>query len=64
MNKTVSFAVMHFTIAFGVAYLITGSLIVGGAVAVIEPAVNTVGYYFHELAWARGAGRREGLFLR
>lgn len=53
MNKTVSFAVMHFSIAFGVAYLITGSLIVGGAVAVIEPAVNTVGYYFHERIWAR-----------
>jgi len=60
MTKTVSFAIMHFSIAFGVAYALTGDLVVGGAVALIEPAVNTVGYYFHEKVWARlrSPGRR------
>lgn len=53
MSKTMSFAVMHFTIAFGVAYALTGDVVIGGAVAIIEPAVNTVGYYFHEKIWAR-----------
>jgi uncharacterized membrane protein len=53
MTKTMSFAVMHFTVAFGVAYALTGDVVVGGAVALIEPAVNTVGYYFHEKIWAR-----------
>jgi len=52
MTKTLSFAVMHFTIAFGVAYLLTGDLVVGGLVALVEPAVNTVGYHLHEKAWA------------
>ncbi len=51
MTKTISFAVMHFTIAFSVAYLITGSFIVGGLVAIVEPAINTVAYYFHEIFW-------------
>jgi uncharacterized membrane protein len=53
MTKTISFAVMHFTVAFAVAYALTGDLVIGGAVALIEPAVNTVGYYFHEKIWAR-----------
>ncbi|MEP0072184.1 MAG: DUF2061 domain-containing protein [Marinomonas sp.] len=51
MTKTITFAVMHFTIAFSVAYLITGSFIVGGLVAIVEPAINTVAFYFHEMFW-------------
>ncbi|PWQ93438.1 DUF2061 domain-containing protein [Leucothrix arctica] len=53
MLKTITFAIVHFATAFTVAYLITGSLVVGGAVALIEPAVNTVVFYFHEKIWAK-----------
>ena len=53
MTKTMSFAAVHFTVAFSVGYLMTGSLVVGGAMALVEPAVNTVAYYFHELVWSR-----------
>jgi len=51
MTKTISFAVVHFTVAFSVAYLLTGSVAVGGLVALVEPLCNTVAYYFHEKAW-------------
>lgn len=51
--KTLTFAIMHISVAFGVVYLMTGSPALGGAVALIEPAVNTVAYFFHEKAWAR-----------
>ncbi|WP_191601220.1 DUF2061 domain-containing protein [Marinomonas algicola] len=51
MKKTITFAVMHFSIAFTVAYLLTGSVLVGGLVAIIEPAINTVAFYFHEKFW-------------
>lgn len=51
MSKTASFAVMHFSIAFLVAWLLTGSAWVGGLVALVEPAVNTVAYYWHEKLW-------------
>ncbi|WP_334018417.1 DUF2061 domain-containing protein [Alteromonas sp. S015] len=51
MKKTITFAVMHFSVAFTVAYLLTGSLVVGGAVALVEPAINTVAFYFHEMVW-------------
>jgi uncharacterized membrane protein len=58
MTKTISFAIMHFSVAFGVAYALTGDIVIGGAVALIEPAVNTVGYYFHERIWERMRVRR------
>jgi len=53
MKKTISFAMMHFSVAFSVAYLLTGSAVIGGMLALVEPAVNTVVFYFHEKAWAR-----------
>lgn len=53
MAKTVSFAIMHFSVAFTVAWLLTGSLVIGGLVALVEPAVNTVAFHFHEKVWRR-----------
>lgn len=51
MTKTFTFAILHFTVAFTVAYLLTGSFIIGGLLALVEPACNTVVFYFHERAW-------------
>ncbi|WP_341662631.1 DUF2061 domain-containing protein [Vibrio sp.] len=51
--KTTSFAVVHFSVAFGVAYLLSGSWLVGGLMAAIEPSINTLAYYFHERIWQR-----------
>lgn len=53
MAKTVSFAAVHFCVAFSVGYLMTGDVMIGGALAMVEPAVNTVAYYFHEKVWNR-----------
>lgn len=53
MLKTVTFTLMHFCIAFSVAYALTGSLTVGGLVAVVEPLCNSVGFYLHEKLWKR-----------
>jgi uncharacterized membrane protein len=51
--KTGSFAAVHFTVAFTVAYLLTGSAAISSALALIEPAINTVAFYLHELIWQR-----------
>lgn len=51
--KTISFAIIHFSVAFNVAYLLTGSWLVGGVMALIEPSINTCAYYFHEKVWQR-----------
>lgn len=51
MKKTMSFAVVHFSVAFSVAYIMSGSLMIGGAIALIEPVINTIAFHIHERAW-------------
>jgi uncharacterized membrane protein len=53
LTKTATFACVHFAVAFGVAYLLTGSVAIASAIALIEPLANTVAYFFHERAWSR-----------
>ena len=51
MKKTLSFAAVHMSVAFTVGYVMTGDVMVGGAMALIEPMCNTVAFYFHEKLW-------------
>jgi len=51
--KTASFATLHFAVAFGVAYALTGSVAVATGIGLIEPLVNTVAFFFHEQFWKR-----------
>ena len=57
LAKTLTFAAVHFTVAFSVAYLFTGSVPVATGLALIEPMVNTVAFFFHERAWRAVEGR-------
>ena len=43
-------------VAIGVAYALSGSWAVALAVGLIEPAVQTVAFFFHERAWHRWGG--------
>lgn len=58
LAKTLSFAGVHFTVAFTIGWLVTGSLVAGGLLAIIEPACNTVAYHLHERVWAGHRARR------
>ncbi|HET9355425.1 MAG TPA: DUF2061 domain-containing protein [Sphingomicrobium sp.] len=51
--KTLTYLSIHLTIGFSVAYAFTGSLSVAGGIALIEPCINAVAFFFHEKAWAR-----------
>ncbi len=64
ITKTLSFTLMHFSIAFSVAYLLTGDIMIGGLVAMVEPAVNTVGYIIHEKIWTQLQRTEKPEFLR
>ena len=59
--KTLTYLSIHLTIGFTVAYLFTGSVSVAGGIALIEPCINAVAFFFHEKAWKRelpfGLGR-------
>jgi uncharacterized membrane protein len=54
--KTLSFAVLHFGVAFTVAYVLTGSVAIAAGIGLIEPLANTVAFYFHERAWRKVDG--------
>lgn len=51
LKKTLSYAVMHMTVAIFLAYIISGSWKVALAIGLIEPFVQTIAFFFHERAW-------------
>ncbi|WP_416351614.1 DUF2061 domain-containing protein [Psychromonas arctica] len=51
--KTISFAIIHFNVAFAVTYALTGDAFIGGLMATIEPTINSFAYFFHEKAWGK-----------
>lgn len=57
MIKTITFGMMHISVAFLVVWAMTGDWRIGGATAVVEPCINTVAYHFHEKVWKRLALR-------
>jgi uncharacterized membrane protein len=58
LAKTGTFAVIHFTVTFSIAYLLTGSIGIASAIALIEPLANTVAYLLHERACNRFTPQR------
>ncbi len=58
LAKTITFGITHMAVAFGVVYAMTGSVALGGAVALVEPLANTVAYFFHEKVWQRLGNRK------
>ncbi|MCW2392952.1 putative membrane protein [Sphingobium sp. B1D7B] len=57
LTKTLTYLAVHLTVGFTVAYLLTGSLAMAGGIALIEPAVNAVAFFFHEKAWKAADAR-------
>jgi len=55
--KTLTYLVLHLMVGFTVAYLLTGSVMIAGGIALIEPLANAVVFYFHEKVW-KGALKR------
>ncbi|WP_431478954.1 DUF2061 domain-containing protein [Massilia eburnea] len=49
--KKMSQVTAHMGIAFGLMYLLTGSLAFGGLAAVLEPVINVVLLPLHERTW-------------
>lgn len=67
MDKTPGFAGLRMGVAFAAGYAMTGSLWVDGALALVEPASNTVVFQVHkdvhEKVWRRIETRRCGVAL-
>ncbi len=61
LAKTFTYLSIHLTIGFSVAYVLTGSVALAGGIAIIEPCINAVAFFFHEKAWKRFGARRLAL---
>lgn len=53
--KTLTYLCIHLTVGFSVAYAFTGSIALAGGIALIEPCINALAFFFHEKAWKRGS---------
>ena len=61
LTKTLTYLSIHLTVGFSVAYAFTGSVTLAGGIALIEPCINAVAFFFHERAWQRFDARRRSL---
>lgn len=52
LAKTLSYLAVHLTVGFSVAYAFTGSIEIASGLAIIEPMINAVAFFFHEKLWA------------
>ena len=51
--KTITYLILHLSVGFTVAYVLTGSVTIAGGIALIEPTINAVVFFFHEKVWRR-----------
>lgn len=51
--KTMTYSMVHITVAITVAYLLSGSFAVALSIGLIEPLVQTCTFYLHERSWKR-----------
>jgi uncharacterized membrane protein len=51
--KTLTYALMHFTVAVAVAYAISRNWAVALGIGIIEPLVQTFAYHIHERFWEK-----------
>lgn len=56
--KTVTYGVMHFAVAVGVAFALTGDWRIALAIGTVEPLVQTVFFTLHDRVWNRMEARR------
>jgi uncharacterized membrane protein len=58
--KTMTYSLMHLSVAMTVAFVLTGNWHAALAIGLIEPVIQTVAYTLHERAWARASVNRGG----
>ncbi len=51
LAKTLTYCLMHFTVAIAVAYLLSGDWRIALSIGIIEPLVQTVFFNMHERSW-------------
>jgi len=63
MAKTVTYCMMHFTVAIIVAYAISGDWAIALSIGVIEPLVQTAFFNLHERKWNSARAKYRQRFM-
>ena len=58
-KKTLSYYVMHITVAMLVGYLVTANLWMAITLSLLEPTVQAFAYFFHERIWEKNKQQTE-----
>jgi len=53
VKKTLTYSLMHLTVAFAVAFALTRNWQAALAIGLVEPLFQTAAFALHERAWAR-----------
>ena len=51
LKKTLSYYIMHISVAMMVAYVITGNFWIAATLSLLEPTVQAFAFFFHEKVW-------------
>ena len=54
-KKTLSYYIMHITVAMVVGYVVTGNIWMAITLSLVEPTVQAVAYFIHERVWEKKA---------
>lgn len=57
-KKTLSYYIMHMSVAMLVGYLVTGSFAMAVALSLLEPTIQAVAFFFHEKFWERNTPKQ------
>ena len=55
LKKTLSYYIMHITVAMVVGYVVTGNIWMAITLSLVEPTVQAVAYFIHERVWEKKA---------
>lgn len=50
-KKTLSYYIVHISVAMMVAYAITGNFLMSATLSLLEPTVQAFAFFFHEKVW-------------
>ena len=50
-KKTISYYIMHITVAMVIGYVVTGNIWMAITLSLVEPTVQAVAYFIHERVW-------------
>lgn len=56
LHKTLAFGLVHVGVAVAVGWVLTGSFVLAGLLALIEPTLNTATFHVFDRAWTYRAG--------